>query len=268
LKAAGTKLLAGRDFDAHDRRGSGMVAIVNEACAHVLFGAESPLGRRVRLGENPSDPGLEIVGLVEDGKYEYLGEEPHPALFVPLAQIGSRFTTLVARSSLPPQQVTAFLRNTVLDLNPELTVVSDGSLADQLALALVPVRIVAIVLGTFGGLALALAATGLFALVAYSVSRRTREIGIRVALGAGRRQILSSVLARTVLLCSAGAVTGAVLAVAAGKMLSAVLYGVNAHDSATYIFALLIVAGVALLACWSPALRAIRIDPARTLRDE
>ena len=102
-----------------------------------------------------------------------------------------------------------FPRKTVLDLDPELTLVSAGSLAGELGLALLPVQIVAIVLGIFGGLALVMAATGLFALVAYAVSRRTREIGIRMALGAGRGQVLSSVLARTALLCSAGALAGA-----------------------------------------------------------
>jgi len=268
FRAAGTRLLAGRDFDARDRPGSPFFVIVNEACAHALFGAESPLGRRVRLGENPSDPGMEIAGVVEDGKYEYLAEAPHPVVYMPLAFTGGQVTTVVARSSLPPRQVTELLRKTVLDLDPELTLVSAGSLADQLQLALLPVRIVAIVLGSFGGLALAMAATGLFALIAYAVSRRTREIGIRMALGARRGQVLSSVVARTLLLCSLGALTGALMALGAGKALSAVLYGVSPSDPATWGVAFLIVTGIALLACWQPAARAIRIDPALTLREE
>jgi len=164
--------------------------------------------------------------------------------------------------------VAEFPRKTVLDLDPELTLVSAGSLAGELGLALLPVQIVAIVLGIFGGLALVMAATGLFALVAYAVSRRTREIGIRMALGAGRGQVLSSVLARTALLCSAGALAGALSSLAAGKLLSVVLYGVTPRDPATYLYALLIVGSVAPLACWHPAVRAIRVDPALTLRDE
>lgn len=268
LEAAGTALLAGRDIDEHDGPGAPRVAIINQACANVLFGSENPLGKRIRIGTGPADPDFEIVGIVENGQYEYLGEPPHPAVFRPLAAAGIRFTTLVARSALTAERVTSLLRKAVLDLNPELTVVNAGSLTDQLGLALLPVRIAAIILGIFGGLALVMAATGLFALVAYAVSRRTREIGIRVALGARRGQVLSSVLTRTALLCSAGAVAGGLLALVAGKVLSVVLYGVSPRDPATWATALLIVAGVALLACWHPALRAIRVDPALTLREE
>jgi len=268
FRAAGTRLLAGRDIGDHDRPGAPRIAIVNEACAHVLFGAENPLGKRIRLAENPPGADVEVVGVVENGKYEYLGEPPHPVIFRPLAPGGMRYTTLVARSGLPAQQATALLRKAVLDLNPELTLVSACNIRDQLALALLPVRIVAIVLGVFGVLALVLAATGLFALIAYAVSRRTREIGIRMALGARRSQVLSSVLTRTILLCSAGALTGALMALGAGKALSVVLYGVSPRDPATYLAAFLIAIGVALLACWQPAIRAIHIDPALTLREE
>lgn len=268
FRAAGTRLLSGRDFDAHDRPGSPFRVIVNQACAHLLFGAENPVGQHLRLGDNPSAPGIEIIGMVEDGKYEYLAEPPHPVVFLPLAFTASQFTTLVARSAMGTEQVTDLLRKTVFDLDPQLTVVSAGSLQDQLGLALLPVRMVASVLGVFGGLALLMAATGLFGLVAYAVSRRTREIGLRMALGAGRAQILSSVMTRTALLCSVGAVLGTVAALAAGKLLSVVLYGVSASDPTIYLSALLLVAGVALMACWHPALRAIRIDPAVTLRDE
>jgi predicted permease len=271
LRAAGTTLLAGRDVDDHDRPDAPRVAIVNQACAHALFGRENPLGKRIRLGENPPDADLEVVGLVRDGMYEYLGEAPHPVIFQPLAQLGGngmRFTTLVARSGLPAQQVTDLMRKTVLDLNPELTLQSAGSLKDQLALALLPVRIAAIILGIFGVLAMVLAATGLFALIAYAVSRRTREIGIRMALGARRGQVLSSVLVRTLCLCAAGAAAGTLMALTAGKVLSTILYGVSPRDPETLLAAFLIVAGVAGLACWQPALRAIRIDPALTLREE
>jgi predicted permease len=268
LKAAGTRLLAGRDIDDHDRPGAPRVAIVNEACARLLFPGENPLGKRIRLAGNPPEADLEVVGVVETGKYEYLSEAPHPVIFRPLEPGGMRFTTLVARSGLPVQQVTDLLRKAVLDLNPELTLTSAGDVIDQLALALLPVRVAAIVLGIFGGLAMVLAATGLFALIAYAVSRRTREIGIRVALGARRGQVLSYVLTRTFLLCSAGALTGALMALGAGKLLSVVLYGVSPRDPETLVAALLIVAGVAVLACWQPALRAIRIDPALTLREE
>jgi ABC-type antimicrobial peptide transport system permease subunit len=160
------------------------------------------------------------------------------------------------------------LRKALLDLDPELTLFNTGSLKDQLSLPLFPARAAAIVLGVFGVLAMVLAATGLFALVASVVARRTREIGIRMALGAQPAQVLSSVLRRTVVLCAAGISLGTVVTLAAGRLLSAVLYGVSPRDPATYGMALALMIGVALLACWNPAARAVRIDPARALREQ
>jgi len=268
LQAAGTRLLYGRDVSPYDGEGAPRVAMVNEAVAHVFFANENPLGRHIRLSTNPSDKGVEIVGVVETGKYESIGEDPHPAVFLPIAQTGTAWTTLVARTPLPAQQATDLLRKTVLDLDPDLTLFNAGSLKDQLALPLFPARAAAIVLGVFGVLATVLAATGLFALVAYAVSRRTHEIGIRMALGARPVQVLSSVLARTLVLCVAGISIGTLITLAAARLLSAILYGVSPRDPATYVTAVLLFTAVGLLACWSPAARAIRIDPARTLRED
>jgi ABC-type antimicrobial peptide transport system permease subunit len=160
------------------------------------------------------------------------------------------------------------LRRTILDLDPELSVYDVGALKDQLALPLFPARAAAIVLGIFGILAMVLAATGLFALMAYGVARRTREIGIRIALGARTGTILSSVLNRTMKLCAAGIFVGVLITLAGGKVLSAVLYGVSPSDPLAYATAILLIAVVAALACWRPAARAIRIDPVRTLRED
>lgn len=173
-------------MNSYDHEGTLPVAIVNEALARLLFDNENPIGRHVRMSSKAADPGVEIVGVVETGKYEYLGEDPHPAIFLPIAQTETGWTTLVARTRLPAQAATELLRKTVLDLNPDLALFNIGSLKDQLALPLFPARIAAIVLGIFGLLAMVLAATGMFALMAYTVSRRTREIGIRMALGAAR----------------------------------------------------------------------------------
>jgi len=241
---------------------------VNEVLAQKLFQNENSLGKRIRFTSDPTDRGLEIIGVVETGKYEYLGEDPRGAFFLPIAQSETKWTTLVARTSLPPQQATELLRKNVLDLDPELTIFNAGSLKDQLAMPLFPARISAIVLGIFGALALVLAATGLFALMAYAVARRTREIGIRMALGAQPSQVLSSVLGRALLLCAVGISIGVLLALATGRLLSSVLYGVSPRDPATYAIALVLMLAVALLAAWNPASRAIRVDPARTLREQ
>jgi len=264
FRTAGTRLLAGRDVDSRDRPGSPPVVIVNEACAQLLFGKENPLGKHIRM----SGYEVEIVGIVETGKYESLGEDPHPATFRPIAQTGTSWTTLVARTSLPTKRAVTLLRKAVLDLDPETTLFNEGSLKDQLALPLFPARITAIVLSVFGLFAMILAATGLFALIAYSVSRRKREIGIRMALGARQGQVLSSVLGRTLVLCAIGVTLGGALTLAAGHLLSAVLYGVSPRDPITYLTAVALMSGVALLACWQPAARAIHIDPAHTLREE
>ncbi|MGH9655458.1 MAG: ADOP family duplicated permease, partial [Bryobacteraceae bacterium] len=248
LRAADTRLLLGRTIDSHDRQGTPRVAVVNEALAHLLYKNENPLGKHVRLGTMT----VEIVGVVETGKYEYLGEAPKPAVFLPIAQTGIGWTTLVARTHLPPAQAVQLLTKTVLNLNPQLTVTDAGSLKNQLALALFPARIAAIVLGIFGVLAMVLAATGLFALMAYAVARRTREIGIRMALGARPGQVLASVLRRTLVLCAIGIGLGVTAALAAGRLLSALLYGVSPHDPVTYAVSVLLMIAVAFLACWCP----------------
>ncbi len=268
LRAAGTRLLAGRDFASHDRANTSPVAIVNQALANLLFANEDPLGKHLRLSLDPADKGFEIVGIVETGKYEYLGEDPHPAVFRPIAQAGIDWTTLVARTSLPASVAIDLLRKTILDLNPELSLSNAGSLKAQLALPLFPARVAAAVLGLFGALAMLLAATGLFALMAYTVSRRKREIGIRMALGARSSQVLSSVFGRTLLLCAAGLSMGVILTLLAARLLSVVLYGVSPRDPATYASALLLMMLVASLAAWHPAARAIHIDPAHTLRED
>ncbi len=268
LQAAGTKLFLGRDFNSYDRERAPAVAIVNQAFTDLLFPKENPLGKHFRTSMNAADAGMEIVGVVETGKYEYLGEDPMPVVFLPIEQTGTAETTLVARTALPARQAAELLRKTILDLDPELTAYSVGGLKDQLALALFPARAAAIVLGSFGFLAMVLAATGLFALMAYAVARRTREIAVRIALGARPGQVLSSVLKRTLALCAFGVLLGAVATLAAGRLLSAVLYGVSPRDPVAYATTILLMAFVALLACWSPAARAIHIDPARTLREE
>lgn len=268
LRAAGTQLLSGRDFDNRDRVGMPPVAIVNEALVHLLFPDENPLGKHLRLSLDASDKGLDIVGVVETGKYEYLGEDPHPAVFLPIQQTGIAWATLVGRGPLPPQVATDLLRRAVLDLNPELSLSNAGSLKDQLALPLFPARMAALVLSLFGLLAMILAATGLFALVAYAVARRTREIGIRMALGARSGQVLAAIFSRTIVLCAVGILIGATGTLFASRLLSSILYGVSPRDPTAYISALVLMIAVSLLACWNPASRAIRTDPARTLREE
>ena len=260
-----TKFIAGRDFDERDTPTSKRVAIVNQAFAHQLLPNEDPLGKRFRSGMQ--GPWVEIVGVVEDGKYRSIGEHPRPAVFESM-QGWTPHITVVARSALPESEVVDLLRRSVLELDPSIAIFQAGSLADQLGFALLPARIAASVLGAFGLLAVVLAATGVYGILAYAVARRTREIGIRMALGASSGQVMRAVLARAAVLLAAGTGIGMALALAGGRFISQILYGVSPEDPVTYALALGLMAVMALGASWFPARRAIGIDPVRALRLE
>jgi predicted permease len=267
LRTARTKLIAGRDFNENDKQGARMVAIVNQAFVRQLLPGEDPIGKRFRT--NPAkQEWREIVGVVEDGKYRSLGEAPLIAAFFPIEQSWNSGTHLLARSSLPEDQVAAMLRRAVLDIDSSITVTDAGSWTDQMGLALFPARIAASVLSAFGLLAIVLAATGVYGVTAYAVSRRTREIGIRMALGAKPGEVVRVVLAHTAVLVGIGAGVGIALALASGKLFAQILYGVSATDPVTYSVAIGIMAMVAFAACWFPARRAIGVDPVTALRIE
>jgi len=160
------------------------------------------------------------------------------------------------------------MRRAVTELDSSLTVFDDESLTNALALALFPARLVAVVLASFGLLAVVLAATGVYGIMAYAVSRRTREIGIRMALGAAPSQVARVVLKRTAMLLAVGITLGFALAFAGGKFFGQILYGISAYDPFTYLCAIALVAAVAFIACWAPARRAIKVDPLSALRAE
>jgi predicted permease len=265
LQSVQTKLIAGRDIDARDTKDKPPVVLVNEAFAHQLIPGEDPVGKRFRNGKGPW---IQIVGIVEDGKYRNLGENPSPTVFQNMEQSWRSNTTLVARSPLAEAETTRILRRAVADLDPSLTIYESGSLTSQLALALFPARLVAVILASFGLLAVVLAATGVYGIMAYAVSRRTREIGIRMALGAAPAQVLRVVLNRTAVLVGIGTILGLAMSLAAGKFFGQILYGVSARDPLTYACAITLMAAVAFVACWVPARRAIRVDPLTALRME
>ena len=260
-----TRLVGGRDFDRHDREGTPLVCIVNEALAHQLFPHENAVGKRLRgWGNGPT----EIIGIAEDGKYVSLNDQNKPVVFWPILQHYNATTMVVARSALPSDQVVRMLQQAVHDLDPTLPFYQAGSLDDHLRLPLLPARLAASMLGAFGLLAIVLAATGVYGVMAYAVSRRRREIGIRIAIGATRPQVMALVLRRTAILLSIGASLGALAAFAVGGLLSPVLYGVSPKDPAAFLLAALLIAAVALTAAWLPALRAARIEPSSALREE
>ena len=239
---------APRDLNENDKKGGKPVALVNQTFARQPLPGEDPIGKRYR-GDAVSGPWTEIVGVVEDGKYRSLGEAPLPAVFEPLLQDYNSSTRIFARSQLPEVQVVAMLRRAVTELDATVPIFDAGSLTEQLVLVLFPVKIAATVLGALRLLAIVLASTGVYGgIMAYAVARRTREIGIRVALGANAPQVLRVILTHTIILIAAGTLAG--VAMAAGRLFSQILYGVNATDPLTYGFA------IGLMA-WSRLLRAI-----------
>ncbi|MBZ5604908.1 MAG: FtsX-like permease family protein, partial [Acidobacteriia bacterium] len=266
FKTARTRLISGRVFDENDKQGGRRVALVNQAFVKQLLPGENPIGKRFEHGTN--GPWREIIGVVEDGKYRSLSEAPMPAVFESIEQEYSPNVNVLARSSLPEDEVTAMLRRAVMEQDSTITMATAGSWTGQLGLALFPARIAAIVLGAFGLLALVLAATGVYGVTAYAVSRRTREIGIRMALGAKPREVIRVVLSHTAVLVGSGGAVGIALALVSGRFFGLILYGVSATDPLTYAAAIGIMALVALGACWLPARRAIAVDPVTALRTE
>jgi predicted permease len=266
FRAMETRLVAGRAFDPHDQKNTRPVAIVNQAFAARLFPNENALGKRFRSG---SSVWTEIVGIVEDGKYESLSDSRLKlAVFWPDTQHYSATTTVVARSSFPSVQVVRMIQQAVHDLDPTLPFYQAGSLDDHLRLPLLPARLAASMLGAFGVLAIVLAATGVYGVMAYAVSRRKREIGIRIAIGASRPQVMRLVLIRASVLLAVGTVLGTLAALAIGGQFAPILYGVSPRDPVTFALAALLMAAIAFTAAWLPARRATLIEPASALREE
>jgi hypothetical protein len=261
-----TRLIAGREFEQRDSASAAPVAIINQALARRLFPNEDPLGKRVSQGSN--GPWKQIVAVVQDGKYDSLNDDSQPAIFWPRAQRYDSTMTIVARSTAPPADVLRRIQAAVNSLDPTLPFFQADSLENHLSLPLLPARIAAIMLGGFGVLAVILAATGLYGMLAYAVSKRTREIGIRVAIGATRGNVLSLVLRRAMLILASAIVLGAVLALAVGRFFTPVLYGVSPRDPATYALSLALMAAIGAVACLIPARRALGIEAMVALREE
>ncbi len=261
-----TKVFEGREFTWRDTPASPQVIVINRALANRLFPREDPVGKRI--GQSPTGPWREVIGVVEDGKYQSLNDENQPVIFWPILQRYQNTTTLVARSHLPADRLIGMLRRTVRDMDPTMPLYEVATLEDHLALPLAPARLAASALGGFGFLAVLLAAIGVYGAMAYAVARRSREIGIRVAIGATKKNVLSLVIGRTLVILAVGVVFGTVAALATGRLFTAVLYGISPRDPETYAVAIGLMAVVALIACTIPAQRALAVDPATALRDE
>jgi predicted permease len=266
LKAMKIRLLSGREFDLRDNNDAPRVAIVNKAFADKLLPGQEPLGKR--FSRSPDSKPMQIVGVVEDGKYFSLTESRQTAFWTPLEVSYSATASLVARTPLNSNEAVRLIRGAVRELDPNVALYGAGSMLEMLNLPLFPARLAASALGAFGALAAILAATGIYGVMAYAVSRRSREIGIRMAIGASQTQVLGMIAKRAVMLIGSGTVVGLGAAILLARLLSQILYGVQPTDPVTYAVVFLMMLTIALLACWIPARRAIRIDPMTSLRQE
>jgi predicted permease len=268
FQVAGTRLLSGRDFTADDKLGSPVVAIVNETFARRLFGTTRAVGKRFKL----FDPaGFEIIGVVEDGKYISATEEPEPAVFIAYAQgigqyvVSSPITVLV-RSPMPQHQVIRELHRALSQIISTAPI-SIQPWSDPIDRSMMSVRTATIVLAVLGLMAALLAVTGIFGMASYSVSKRMREHGIRIALGAQRFQVMRAMLARPVLILLCGSSIGIFGAVLAAGILAHLISLATTRDPLVLACVALTMMLLGLIATWIPARRALAIDPARLLRD-
>jgi predicted permease len=270
FRTMGTPLVAGRDIAATDRAGAERVAVVSQAMARRFFNGADPVGRTLRV-ELPSGGGVPytVVGVVADAKYARMTEEPQPVVYVSMAQEEDAppMFNLAIRVLDDPRVMAPHVVRAIAEVDPRLTL-ELTTLAEQVDRSLARPRLLALLSGFFGALALLLAVIGLYGTISYSVVRRRGEIGIRLALGAARRRVLRLVLGEAAWVVAAGLALGALGALAATRLVAGFLYGVTPTDAVTLagsVAALGTVAGVASLV---PAWRASRIDPMSTLREE
>jgi predicted permease len=264
LKAAATRLMAGRDFTWHDDAKSPNVAVINQTFARKLFGNASAIGQYFMAGK---DGRFAIIGVVEDGKYDSLAEDPSAAVFYPLAQGTNSRTTLVLRSQLPHADAAKALNRILTGIDPALPI-SISSWPNSLGLVLFPARVAAASLGIMGLLAAMLAITGTFGMAAYTVSKRMRELGIRVALGAHRAQLMRSALGRPLVLLTSGSLVGLALGMLVSRFLAQIVYQATSRDPLVLGGVIATMMLIGLVATWIPARHALAVDPARLLREE
>jgi predicted permease len=270
LRTLRSSLLLGRDFAEGDRLGAPKVAIINEATARYFFATANPIGKRIGFGRD-TKPDMEIVGVVKDGKYRNVREDTWRTLYVPMAQTPDRSSgqmTLHVRAAGDMKSFSAGVRALITELNPNLPLLSVETLADRVERNLVVERLVTLLSSSFGLLSLLLAALGLYGVIACSVSERTREIGIRMALGARPADIVWMIMRQTGVLFVSGISIGLASTLACGRFIDSLLYGVVTSDAAAICGTIVILATAAMVASYVPARRSIRVDPITALRYE
>ncbi|HET9790312.1 MAG TPA: ABC transporter permease [Candidatus Angelobacter sp.] len=263
--AAGTSQLAGRTFTWHDDKNAPPVAVINQEFARKVFGADTrPLGRYFKLSDGRR---AQVVGMVEDGKYFSLAEAQSPAVFLPIQQSSTSQTWLVVRSNDGVQKLAPAIRSKLLDLDEGLPAYIQPWKTEMGGVLFAP-RVATVALGILGMMGAMLSITGIFGMAAYSVSKRMRELGIRMALGAQHREVLQAALARPFKLLAIGSFIGLVLGILATRVLASIVYQATSRDPIVLAGAVLAMALLGLLATWIPARRALSVNPLILLREE
>jgi predicted permease len=266
FETLGTPLLAGRDFDQRDMLSRAKVAIINQTAARKFFDSANPVGRYYRTGRPVKDQLVKIIGVVKDAKYNSLRQEQPAIAYLPGA-FGGASTTFELRTAGPPANLAPAARAVMEKVNPAI-VLEFRTLAVQVAESLARERLLAALSAFFGGLALLLAAIGLYGVISHNMARRRGEIGIRMALGAERRRILRMAMGDVALVVSIGLAAGVGASLAVTRYIASFLYGVTATDARTLAAAVILFGAVAAVAGYAPARRASRLDPMNALREE
>jgi predicted permease len=266
-------LIAGRTFNEHDTRTSKPVMIVNREFVKRYFPNEDPIGKIIRIGAGDGVARKawktrEIIGVVADIRRSRIDRDPVAAYFVPLPQLIWGPPTLIIRTACNPSTLVSALHNTLASMDRDAPLYDVKTMEDYLALDLGRARFQTVLLGLFAGIALLLTAIGLYGVIAYTVAQRTHEIGVRMALGASRRDVLRMVLNRGLLLTFAGVGGGVLGALVLARFIAALLYQIPPRDPLTYFVVCATLAAVAMLASYIPAMRATRVDPMVALRYE
>jgi predicted permease len=272
FESMGIPLLAGRDFAETDTKQAPNVVVINEAFARRHFAGESPLGHRIRLQGQERDP-LLIVGVVGDVRQLGIDKQPVPEAFVPflqdpLSKTYLRSMIIVARTKSDPGAVAGSLRAALTSLDKSLPVYDLKPMTEYLRDSLARRRFNLILLTAFGGVALALAAVGIYGVISYGVTQRTHEIGIRMALGAKKGDVLRLVVRQGMMMALVGVAVGVLASLALTRLMESLLFGVSVTDPLTFAVIALLLTSAALLACFVPARRAAKVDPLVALRYE
>ncbi|MCX6952004.1 MAG: ABC transporter permease [Verrucomicrobia bacterium] len=267
FRAAGIPLLSGRLFDASDRAGAKPTVILSETTARRLFDTADPVGREVASAANPASR-FEVVGVVGDVRRLGLSSTPPPQAYRSLDQRPTAFATLMVRTTLPPNTLAKSVTAALAHVDPDTPISEVSAMDAVVSRTVTQPRLYVILFTVFALLALLLAAIGLYGLVAYSIAQRTREFGIRAALGASPREVRTLVLREGLLLVGVGLALGFVGALVATRFLAEMITDTSVHDPVVFVVVPLVLAATALAACLIPARRAMRVDPSVALRTE